>query len=142
MKSSFEMVRRVKAAQKTLDRFVGKPFVWGSVDCSRIVAFHLRQLDHKPGLTKFGAYKTALGARAALNRAGFSSLGDVLDAMGLAAIPPAAALVGDIVQGEGTDAFDALAVYLGNDAMLGFHEDAASATVLRRTTLKRAWTAI
>ena len=139
MNPSHEMLRRVTAAQKTYDRFKEQPFDWGKADCSRILAYHLRQFGHKPALARFGAYKTAIGARAALKRAGFGSVGDVLDAMGLRRIPPAAALVGDIVQGESGDPFGAHAVYLGNGAMLGFHEDAPGATSLRRIALLDAW---
>lgn len=139
MTPSHEMVRRVEAATRTLARFEGKTFAWGRADCSRIVAWHLRQLGHKPALTRFGGYRTALGARAALARAGFASIADVLDEMQLPRIAPAAALVGDIVQGEGGDAFGAYGVMLGNGAMLGFHEDVPFATPLRRISLATAW---
>ncbi len=136
---SHEMVRRVAAAQKTLDRFMGQPFGWGTADCSRMVAFHLRQMGFKPALARFGSYKTAIGARAALKRAGFETLGDVLDAMCLVRIPPAAAIVGDIVQGDSGEPLGALGIYLGNGAMLGFHEDAPGATTIRRLSLSDAW---
>jgi hypothetical protein len=138
-KSSHIMTRRVAAAQATLDHFEGKPFAWGSCDCSRIIAWHLRKLGHKPGVARFGNYRTALGARAALTRGGFASLADVIDAIGLPRIAPAAALVGDIVQGESGDPFGAMGIYLGNGAMLGFHEDAPGATKLRRIALSTAW---
>lgn len=139
MKPSHEMVRRVAAAQKTYDRFKDQPFGWGTADCGRIIAFHLRQFGRKPGLARFGSYKTAIGARAALKRGGFETIGEVLDAMGLSRIAPAEAVVGDIVQGDSGDPFGAFAIYLGNGAMLGFHEDAPGATALRRIALAAAW---
>jgi hypothetical protein len=139
MLSATHMVDRVALTQATVGRFNGKPFRFGSCDCVRLVAWHLRQFGYRPQLSKGGAYKTANGARAALRKAGFSSVSDALDALGLERIAPAAAWVGDIVQGEGDDAFGALGVMLGGDAMLGFHEHAAGAGVLRRVHVGTAW---
>jgi hypothetical protein len=136
------MLRRVAAAQATLDRFRDAPFAFGEADCARLVGFHLRQLGYRPGLSRGGSYRTALGARAALRRAGFASLGAWLDDVGLVRIAPAEALVGDILQGESGDEFAALGVALGNLAMVGFHEDAAGATVLRSVRLSGAWRAV
>ena len=133
------MIRRVDAAQATLDHWIDRIFKWGSCDCSRIIAWHLRQIDHNAGLMRFGNYRTALGARAALKRGGFKSIEDVLDAMLLPRIAPAYAMVGDIVRGAGTDSFGAFGVMLGNGAMLGFHEDTAGVSVLRRIELETAW---
>ena len=132
--------RRRDAAQATLDYWAGKPFSWGVCDCSRIVAWHLRQLGYNAGLSRFGRYRTALGARAALRRGGHETIGDVLDGLLLARIAPAFALTGDIVLGAGTDSFGAFGIMLGNGAMLGFHEDAAGVSVLRRVQLETAWT--
>lgn len=136
-----EMVRRVAATQATLDRFRDRPFRWGSNDCVRLAAFHLRKMGHKPQLAKAGSYRSALAARSALKRAGYADLAAALDALGLVRIPPAEAWVGDIVMGASGDAFGALGVMLGNDAMIGFHEHAPGATVLRRVVLDTAWRA-
>ncbi|SEM63035.1 hypothetical protein SAMN05192583_0895 [Sphingomonas gellani] len=137
--ASPEMVRRVAAAQATLARFRDRPFRWGSNDCARMAAFHLRQMGHKPQLAKAGSYRSALAARAALKRLGFATLAEALDAIGLQRVAPAEAWVGDIVMGDSGDVFGALGVLLGNEAMIGFHEHAAGATVLRHVHLVSAW---
>ena len=133
------MVDRVRLTQATVDRFRGREFRFGSVDCVRVAAWHVRQFGYRPQLGKAGAYKTAIGARAALKRAGFDTIADGLDALGLERVAPAAAWVGDIVMGEGDDAFGALGIMLGNEAMLGFHEHAAGAAILRRVHVATAW---
>lgn len=133
------MVDRVAATQATLDRFRDKSFTWGETDCAKIAAWHLRQFGYTPPLAKAGAYKTALGARGALRRLGFASVAEALDAMGMERVTPAAAWVGDIVMGESGDPFGAFGIYLGNDAMLGHHEHASGATVLRRVHLAAVW---
>jgi hypothetical protein len=130
---------RVRLTKATKDRFAGKPFRWGSCDCVRIAAWHVRQFGHRPALAKAGSYKSAASARAALKRAGFDALAEALDALGFPRIAPAAALVGDLVMGDSGDAFGALGIYLGNGAMLGFHEDVPHAAVLRRVHLGTAW---
>lgn len=136
---NYEMVRRVDAAQATLDRFKDKPFAFGMNDCVRLVAFHLRKMGYSPSLAKAGTYKTAISARAALKRAGYDSLGAALDALGLPRIPPAAALVGDIVSLDAGDVFGALAVSVGNGRICGYHEDAEGAVVVQPVSVVSAW---
>ncbi len=131
--------RRVRLTTATLEHFRGREFRWGACDCARIAAWHLRQFGCRPQIAKAGSYKTAIGARAALKRLGHDTLESALDALGLPRIAPAEAWVGDIVMGDSGDAFGALGIYLGNGAMLGFHEDAAGAAVLRRVHLGNAW---
>lgn len=133
------LLARVELTTATLQRFRGKTFRWGACDCVQIAAWHLRQFGQQPMLSKGGSYKTPMGAKRALARAGYASLAAALDALMLPRIAPAEAWVGDIVQGDGGDAFGALGVYLGNGAMLGFHEDAPGASVLRRIHLDTAW---
>jgi hypothetical protein len=139
MFAATHMVDRVAVTQATVDRFNGRKFRFGSCDCVRVVAWHLRGFGYRPQLARGGAYKTAGGARAALRKAGYATIAEALDALGLERIAPAAAWVGDIVQGEGDDAFGARGVMLGGDAMLGFHEHAAGATILRRVHVGTAW---
>jgi hypothetical protein len=133
------MDRRVRLTNATVRQFQGREFRWGACDCARIAAWHLRQFGHRPQIAKAGSYKSALGAGAALKRAGFATLADGIDAVGLPRIMPAEAWVGDLVMGESGDAFGALGIYLGNGAMLGFHEDVPCATVLRRVHIGTGW---
>ncbi|SNS53062.1 hypothetical protein SAMN06295912_108112 [Sphingomonas laterariae] len=130
---------RRDAAQATLDRYRGQPFRFGRYDCCRLAAFHLRQLGYKPALARGGSYSSALGARRALARAGFASLAEALDTLGLERIPPAAAIVGDIVQADGEDAFGALAVVLGNGRIIGWAEGHDGAEVMQMIAMNTAW---
>jgi hypothetical protein len=127
------MQDRVDAVAATMARFKGRPFRWGSVDCAKLGAFHLRRMGHHQGLglAKAGTYRSALGARRAIERAGHASIAAALDGIGLPRIPPAAALPGDVMLSDGTEGLEALAIYAGNGAALGFHEDAAGAEVIR-----------
>ena len=137
-------LRRVAAAQATLDRYYGQPFTWGLTDCARLAAHSLRELGVSAPLSRFGRYSTASGAMRALRRRGFTDLGDVLDDMGLLRIPPAAALPGDIVglDGDATP-LTALTVALGNGRVLGFHPEAGmTAAILAPRAYRSAWSGL
>jgi hypothetical protein len=136
------MVRRVAAAQATLDRFKDRPFALGKDDCARMAVFHLKQFGHRPKLAPAGSYSSLLGARRALTRAGFATLADAVDALGLARIPPAAAVVGDLLMLPGIDEFGALAVALGNGRVVAWHEDAAGACVIQPVEFLTAWSVL
>lgn len=133
------MVRRVAAAQATLDEFVGKPFRWGHNDCARLVAAHLRRMGYKVRVPSKGSYASSRSALKMLRARGFDSMGAAIDAVGLERIAPAEANAGDIVQGASGDAFGALGVKLGNGRLLGYHEHAPGAVVLQEVRLDVAW---
>lgn len=133
------MLRRVAAAQATVDRFKGRPFRFGTNDCARMVAFHLRQAGRPVRLAKAGSYRSALGAARALRQLGHDSLAAALDAHDLTRIAPAAAVVGDIVELPGEPPFGALSVAVGNGRVLGYHEDTAGAEILQPTAFVAAW---
>ncbi len=137
-----EMMTRVAATQATVDRFKARPFRYGSNDCARMVAFHLKRLGLKVSLAKAGSYRSALGATRALKRLGHDSLAEAIDAMGLTRIAPAAAVVGDIVELPGEAPFGALTVAVGNGRVLGFHEDLVGADILQPREYLAAWRAL
>jgi hypothetical protein len=119
------MVARVAAAQAALDAFQGKTLSWGKTDCARLAAMPLRALGYKPGLSRFGSYKTEFGARRALLRNDMTDTPDWLDTIhGLLRIPPAAALPADIVGMPGEGGWTSLTVCMGNGRLLGFHPEA------------------
>jgi len=126
---------RRDAAQATLEKFRDVPFEAGKTDCAQIVKFHLRQLGRP---LKFGEplnYKSMLQARALLKRLGFASVGDALGSK-FPEIVPAMALVGDIIElaaeeDEKARALGGLVIYLGNNAVFGFHETLPGGTVMR-----------
>ncbi|MDQ5915939.1 MAG: hypothetical protein QG584_1832 [Pseudomonadota bacterium] len=116
------LVRRQKAVQATMERFRDRAFAWGSVDCAKMVAFHLKQMGHKVRLSKAGQYKTALGATAALKRLGYETLPDAMDGHGFTRIAPAFALIGDVVSFASDHPIGALGIVVGNGNMMAFHE--------------------
>ena len=124
-----ELIIRRDRAQATLDAYMQRPFGWGTGDCGQMALDHLAQF---PKLEKavakvrqtLGTYNTALGAKRAIGRLGFETLAEQLDALGLERIPPASALNSDIIAGPSVGAMDALTVYLGNGAVVGFVEEA------------------
>lgn len=126
---------RRDAAQATLDKFRDVPFEAGKVDCVQVAKFHLRQVGRP---LKFGiplTYSSLLQGRAILRRLGFASIGDAFSSR-YAEIAPASALVGDLVElaaleDEETKGLGAIVVYLGNNAVFGFHEAVTGGTVMR-----------
>lgn len=126
------MVKRVAVAQACVEAFDAKPFAWGECDCARLAAFALKRLGYKPSLSRFGRYRSALAARRALRREGFSDTTDWMDSIhGLGRISPAAALPGDIVGLPGEEGWTALTVALGNGRLLGFLEAAGGCAVVQ-----------
>ena len=133
--------RRVAVTQATVDRFKDQPFKWGKNDCGRMVAFHLRKLGYGMKMAKAGSYSSALGARRALKRLGFTDVLEAVDSYGLARIAPAAVVVGDIVALPGDSNMGALAVSVGNGRVLAYHEDADGATIVQPVEFLAAWRA-
>lgn len=122
---------RMKATQKTFDKFNGVGFELGKNDCARMCAFHLKQLGHKFSLLKGGQYSTEVGARLALKRLGVDSLNDILDKNFPRVDALLQANIGDIVavQGEG-DTGDALGVILHRGNALMFLEGVCAEVVI------------
>ncbi len=115
------LIERAAAAEATIAKFMGVEFAWGSKDCLRMVAHHLRALGHPPPLRDAGPYKSHLGAHRALKRTGHDSLTAWVESWGLIRIPPAMALTGDILAlPSGDDAMPSLAVQLSNRRVLAF----------------------
>lgn len=137
------MELRGVATQATADRFKDKPFAWGKYDCSRLVAYHLKQFGHSVSLSKYGSYSSAIGARRVLEKAGYKTLSDVMADLGLYEIAPAFATLGDVVELEGDSPLGALTVMLNNGRVLGWNEAAEGCVVLQPTEPPlRAWKVI
>lgn len=137
-----DLEQRQAIAQAAVRTFLAQPFQPGKYDCVRLAAFVLRQRGKRPGLARGGSYKSMAGAYRALRRAGFETLADALDAMGLQRIPPAAALPCDIIMVPAAGPFDgALHVAVGNGRTIGYHEDVDGAEVLQPVEFIAAWRA-
>lgn len=140
--SAKPLIRRQRAVDATQERFRGKAFAWGSVDCAKMVAFHLKQLGHKVRLSKAGQYKTAMGARAALKRLGYDDLPAALDGHGFERIPLAYALLGDIVSFACDHEIGALGIVVGNGNMLAFHELHDQPVIMTMGQIDTTWRVI
>lgn len=136
------LVRRRDAAQAILDRALGRPHKWSTLDCGKMAGLHLRKLGHTLELPKVGAYSTPAGAVKWLRTRGFESLEQRLDALGLPRIAPAHALVGDILALESIDALAALVIVLGQGQYLGFHEDSDVAVIIKPTAFAGCWSVL
>ncbi len=114
---------RVAAAQATREAFCDQAFEWGVRDCVRLAAHDLKGLGYRPRLSRGGYYKTALSARKALKRTGFATLEAALDDLGLARLPWAYALPGDIVALPSAEDWPALGVVMDQTLVLAFAPD-------------------
>lgn len=122
-----------------MERFRDREFGWGSVDCAKMVAFHLKQLGHKVRLSKAGQYKTAASAVAALKRLGYTTLPDAMDGHGFPRIAPAAALIGDVVSFASDHEIGALGIVVGNGNMMAFHELHALPVIMSMGRIDTGW---
>lgn len=117
------LIDRVTATQATIDTYHECPFEWGQADCARLAAHHLQTLGLNTRLDEAAGYSTELGAKRALKKLGANSMEDLADAMGFERIPPASAIVGDLIGfpggREGAE-WTALGVHVGGDRIMGF----------------------
>lgn len=134
-----EIEKRVAAAQATLDRFKDVPFKLGRNDCVRMTAFHLRKLGHKVKLPASGSYGSLKAGLRELKARGFETLAEAMDSMGFERIPPAAAVVGDVLMIPAVDRLGCLMVAMGNGRACGYHEDAKGAVVMQPVEYEAAW---
>ena len=136
------LVRRRDAAQRTLDVWSKRSMRVGTADCVRMVAAHLRLLGYKVKLPPAGSYRTVKSAMKALREAGYGTIGDALDALGLERITPAAAIVGDVILMPAEHDLGALVVCMGNGRVAGWHDDVpAGAVVMQPLQMLAAWRA-
>ncbi len=135
-----DMLDRKAIGDAAMARFQHQPFAYGKNDCARLAAFVLRRRGHAVQLAKAGSYRTALGAKRGLERAGYETLADAIDAIGLPRIAPAAALPCDLVLIPGGESFGgAITIAVGNGRVLGYHEDIEGADVLQPVEFVAAW---
>ena len=120
-----DLERRRRAIATTRKRWEAKPHRFGAADCVKVGAAHVRNMGHRKGLglAKAGTYRNAIGAKRALQRAGFDGVADALTAAGFAEIAPAAALPGDLLIADGSHGLDAVGIVIAQDTLLGYHEE-------------------
>lgn len=128
-------VKRMRATQRTVDKFKGRVFRDGSVDCVQLVKLHVKHLG-KP--LKVPPYSDLKGAAAAMKQLGFKTLAGAMDAH-FTRIEPSAVLLGDIVEMPGGNGFSSLSIAVGNGRVLGFHEDIPHCDILQPVMISGAW---
>lgn len=133
--------RRHAAIEATMARYRDRPFRWGSVDCAKVAAFHLKRLGYKISISKAGSYSSPLGARRAIKRMGYDTLPLLLDGLGLTRIPYSRLLLGDVVELEGA-APGAIGLYAGNGNIFGFHEDHDALVTVQPSQILTAWSVL
>ena len=118
-----QMLKRAAATQACMTRFAGKPYDPATRHCGKLAAHALAKMGRSAKLLNASRHTTEAGALRYLKRTGFASLVDLMDAMGLERIAPAAALPADIIALPSGDAFGcSLAVALGEGLVLGLVE--------------------
>ncbi|MBX7496756.1 hypothetical protein K3172_12895 [Qipengyuania sp. 6B39] len=113
------LAERAARTQTVIDRFRGKPFRWEGANCIRLARAQAVALGHD--LPPVPQFRSALGAKKALDKRGFASVSAMLDHYFEQLPAPAFAIVGDLVSlpvdpehaGAGMDAI-AIADGLGN----------------------------
>lgn len=91
------MLKRAAATQACMDRFAFKPVEPGVRDCGKLAAHDLHHMGRSAKLLNGWRGKTWASALRYVRKQGFASLVEMIDAMGLERIPPAAALPADII---------------------------------------------
>lgn len=117
------MLKRAAAAQACMDRFAGKLYHPATRHCGKLISHDLNKMGRSAKLLNASRHTNEIGALRYIKRTGFASLVELVDAMGLERIPPAAALPADIIALPSGDAFGcSLSVALGDGMVLGLLE--------------------
>ena len=130
-----DLVKRMKATQKTVDKFKGRTFKDWSTDCILLAVTHARHMGAKVKMPK---YTDAKSAAAVLKRMGVTTLGGALDKH-FTRIEPHEAMLGDLVEVPGTNGFSSIMVAVGNGRAIGFHEEIPHADILQPVMISGAW---
>lgn len=130
-----DLLQRMRATQKTVDRFKGRDLDMGKVDCIQLVITHAANMGVK---IKVPAYGDNESAARVLRGLGFKTLAEAMDAY-FQRIDPATVLASDIVEMPGTNGFSALSVAVGNGRVIGFHEHIDHADILQPLLVSGAW---
>lgn len=133
-----DMIHRQQATQATMDKYRNRKFDWKSkATCLHLAWFHLRRMKRKPPtLPQIGSL---LAAKRELAKRGWKDVGDILDAIGLKRIPPAAMLLGDLAMLEDDSGLGGIAVNMGGGKAIAWHEDAEGMVVIDMLRIAAAW---
>lgn len=132
-----DLIKRMELTELTRQKFYGKKFGWGTCDCAKVAAFHARKFGWKVPTT--GEYRSYRTAKQALKKLGVDSIPELVAATGLREIPPAFAMVGDIVSFASDADIGAVGIVIGNGNMLAFHESVDTAAIISMGVIDKAW---
>jgi len=105
------LIERARATEKTLNKFRGKEFEWGTRDCITLARTQLVNMGHKvKRIPRYSGLKTAIKR---LNDAGHKDVESLISSMCLE-IPPSLMIVGDLASVKGEGGLSALVVCVGN----------------------------
>lgn len=134
-----DQLGRQQATQKTVDKWMGKPFAWGEADCAVMLKDHLKNMGQPARVAGARKWKTAIGATKALKRLKFDNLSDLIDDRGFKRINGAEALTGDICVIAADHPLGCLAVCIGPNQWLSLHEGAEGFTLINIVQFIGAW---
>jgi len=118
------MLKRQAATQACMDRFAFTTVQPGRRDCGKLAAHAMHKMGRPAKLITASRHTSWAGAVRYIRRTGFASLVELVDAMGMARIAPAAALPGDIIalpSADGDGFGCSLAVALDNGRVLALN---------------------
>lgn len=118
------MLKRAAATQACMDRFAFKPVEPGVRDCGKLASHDLHLMGRSAKLLNGRRGKDWASALRYVRKSGFADLVELVDAMGLERIPPAAALPADLIALPGMegDPFGcSLSVALDNGRVLALN---------------------
>lgn len=124
-----DRIRRAAAAEACWQRFYGKAYEPGKRDCVKLATHALIKMGHGSGPVKGLRYDTEAKGYRLLRKAGFKTLPEALDGMGLPRIAPAMAMQGDLIAMDagGDNPFGAsMMVAMSDGLVLGFSEGICS----------------
>lgn len=130
-----DLVKRMKATQRTQDKYQGRTFRYGTADCIQLVVQHAKHMGHPIKLPKYNDVK---GAAATLRSLGFKNLSEALDHH-FERIDPSRVLLGDLIEVPGENGFSSIMVAVGNGRTIGFHQDIPFADNLQPLMITGAW---
>lgn len=114
-----------------MEKYRGRAFDWADkATCLHLARTQLRYMGHKP--PAIPAFRSAIGAKRAMEAAGYQTMADIFDGLGLERITPAAMMVGDLAVLPGDGGFDAIVICAGNK-MIGWHEGSDTLTAIGDT---------
>lgn len=115
---------RMNVVQAAIDRYLHKPFMWGTDDCAHLCAFAMRLFGYADPLAKVPAYNSVKSAVKAMKKVGVTNFEKHIDGLGFERIPPAAALPGDIIgipaETEAGVEWLALGLYVGKNRVMAY----------------------